>query len=225
MISRLLGILLWVTAPAIAQDFVTVAAAPLSDDDFYRAVACAAAPGAACRKPKVRWPDDAARDLSLRIVSVAPQYPNDIHTQIHAAVEHAITEINNAETVVKMRRANARETPDVSIYLVAQNEGDVLQVAPDPAIAGLVMPSGYVHIWWDGKKQITRSIILFSNDIQAKDIYSIVLEEVLQSTGLVTDIDSEHYKETSIFAENGPNEIFHLRGQDLRAFQQHYKPN
>ena len=218
-------ILPWLACPAVAQDFITVPDDPLSDDDFYRVVACAAAPEQPCAKPYVRWPDNAAQDLSLRIVSVAPQYPNDIYTRIHSAVDNAISQINAAGTVVQMRRAKAREIPDISIHLVAENEGDVLQFAPDPDIAGLLMPSGYVHIWWNGKAQITRSIILFSKDIRSDDITSIVLEEVLQSTGLVTDIDSAYYTNTSIFAENGPNEIIHLKGQDLRAFQQHYTPS
>lgn len=225
MIRGAVVMLLWLATPGTAQDFITVPDAALTDEDFYRVVACAAAPKTSCLKPIVRWSDETAKDISLRIVSVAPRYPNDTHTQIHQAIDHAITQINSAGTVVQMRRAKARETPDIAIHLVTENEGDVLQFAPDPDIAGLVMPSGYVHIWWNGKEQITRSIILFSKDIKPEDIYSIVLEEILQSTGLVTDIESEFYKNTSIFAENGPNEIIQLRDQDLRAFQRHYEPS
>lgn len=225
MIRCAVVLLLWLAGQAVAQEYVTIPDGSLSDEEFYRVVACAAAPKQPCQKPNIKWPDDAAHDISLRIVSVAPQYPNPIHTQIHNAVDHAIAQINAAGTIVQMRRAKPRETPDIAIHLVAQNEGDVLRFAPDPDIAGLLIPSGYVHIWWNGNAEITRSIILFSQDIETDDIYSVVLEEVLQSTGLVTDIDSDYYSDKSIFAEDGPNKIIHLLDQDLRAFQRHYNSN
>ncbi len=205
-----------------AQDYVSVPDEALEDEAFYRLVACAAEPRQGCKKPIVRWSNKDAPHLTLRIVSVSPQYPNQSHSKIHDALDHAIAQINAAGTVVQITRVPARETPDIAVHLVAQTEGEVLRSPPDPDIAGLTLPSGYVHVWWDEKTRLTRALILFSSDIPFEEIYSIALEELLQSTGLVTDIKSDYYVDKSIFSEDGPNEIETLQGQDLFALQRHY---
>ncbi|MEE4188534.1 MAG: hypothetical protein V2I76_08835, partial [Roseobacter sp.] len=205
-----------------AQDYVTVPDAELSDTDFYRVVSCAAPPGAPCQKQSVRWPDQKSRDLTARIVSVAPQYDTALRAQIDSALDHAIDEINAAGTIVQMRRAGDTEKPLIELHLVALSEGDTLTPAPDPELDGITLPAAYVHIWWGSDAQLQHTIIVFSDSITRGEVRSITLEEMLQATGLITDIDSPYYSERSIFAENGPNAIATLEGQDLRAFQSHY---
>jgi hypothetical protein len=62
--------------------------------------------------------------------------------------------------------------------------------------------------------------IAISGDIQRREIASVVLEELVQAMGLVTDVVSPAYSD-SIFSEND-NSTTRLRGQDAAALRRHY---
>ena len=63
--------------------------------------------------------------------------------------------------------------------------------------------------------------ISLRSDLHRSIFRSIVLEELVQSLGLVMDIDSKHYRSKSIFSERA-NRIKRLKGQDAMAFRMHY---
>ncbi|MEM6372866.1 MAG: hypothetical protein AAF727_08825 [Pseudomonadota bacterium] len=84
------------------------------------------------------------------------------------------------------------------------------------------MPAGYVHVWYNGRNQITRAVILFAADIPVRQVPSIALEEMVQATGLLTDIESDWYSTRTIFAETSGNTLTRLQPQDIMALRRHY---
>ena len=80
-------------APVAAQEFIAVQGA-LSDQAFYRLVACAAPPDGPCGKPLVRWPE--ARQLALRvgIAAIDPAFPSYKFDLVDRALDAAIAEVN-----------------------------------------------------------------------------------------------------------------------------------
>ncbi|QBX99490.1 DUF2927 domain-containing protein [Rhodophyticola sp. CCM32] len=67
---------------------------------------------------------------------------------------------------------------------------------------------------------ITAAAIAISRDIRRREIASVILEELVQSLGLHTDIASPAYRR-SIFSEES-NSVTRLNGQDLTALRRHY---
>jgi hypothetical protein len=88
-----------------------------------------------------------------------------------------------------------------------------------PELDGSEIAIGRVAIRSRGE-EITGAAIAISADIQRREIASVVLEELVQAMGLVTDVVSPAY-EDSIFSETG-NSVTRLRGQDAAALRRHY---
>lgn len=225
MIRWLCAVLLWLGTSAGAQDYISVPDAPLSNDAFYNLVSCAAAPGAPCAKSRVRWPEERAGDLSLGIVAIHQNYPRLLRTPIRRALFQAIAEVNGAGAGLHLRRADPDETPDIAIYLVDQKIGSTIRNFPEPELNGNEMPAAMFWVWWNGKNEIQRAVILFARDARWEEVQSIMLEEVVQSTGLMTDIASPWYTSRSIFAEFSDNTVTRLQPQDIMALRRHYPPH
>ncbi|AHM02575.1 hypothetical protein roselon_00116 [Roseibacterium elongatum DSM 19469] len=213
----LLGFAALVPRPVAAQEYLSVRG-PLSDEAFYRLVACAAPPGGDCAKPFIRWP--AHRRLSLRVglAQISAAFVDYRFDLVDAALDDAIAEINGAGAHLFLERAY--EPPfDVPIYLVATPQGGRISGTGVPELDGTDLYIGRVALRSRGE-EITAAAIAISADIRRREIASVVLEEVVQALGLITDIASPAY-EDSIFAENG-NSTVRLRGQDAAALRRHY---
>ena len=82
----------------------------------------------------------------------------------------------------------------------------------------------HLHRLWFAREvagsKVRPSPCLFTTPRQA--IASVVLEEVVQALGLLTDIRSPVYRR-SIFAEDS-NSGIRLRGQDAMVIRRHYPP-
>ncbi|MCV3272527.1 DUF2927 domain-containing protein [Roseobacter sinensis] len=221
MIRARLAAALCIALPAAAQDYVSVPEGPLPDEDFYRLVACSAPPGGACKDPIVRWPAAVAANLTVGVVAVDPDFPTSRQALIRDALSNAIDEINAADVGLVLRRPPDGTRPDIAVHLVALTENARLDGSIDPELEGVEIGAGYVHVWWNSRAEITRAIILFARDIRREDIPSIVLEELVQAMGLLTDIDNRWYTTRSIFAENG-NTLTRLQPQDIMALRRHY---
>ncbi|WP_299963417.1 DUF2927 domain-containing protein [uncultured Roseobacter sp.] len=219
----LVSLMLLVGTGASADDFVSVPEGPLSDKDFYRLVACSASPKAACKDRIVRWPVVAAADLTVGIVAIDPDFPRSSRALIRRALSTAIAEINAAGAGLTLRLAPVGARPDIAVHLLGLEETDVIDGSIDPDLAGGEMGAGYVYVWWNGRGEITRAIIAFARDIHPDDIRSIALEELVQATGLLTDIDNPWYRRRSIFSQDS-NEVTRLQPQDLMALRRHYPP-
>lgn len=203
--------------PASAQEFVAVPDL-ISDEAFYRLVACAAPPGGECAKPFIRWPRERRLRLRAGIAQIAEGFAGYRLDLIDRSIDRAIAEINGAGAHLFLERAY--EGPfDVPIYLVDAPQGGEIAGTGVADLDGTSISIGRVALRSRGEV-ITGAAIAISADIQRREIASVVLEELVQAMGLVTDVVSPAYTD-SIFAET-ENSASRLRGQDAAALRRHY---
>lgn len=203
---------------AAAQEYVVVPDI-ISDEAFYRLVACAASPGGECNKPFIYWPEEQQLSLRVGVASTAESFPSYKLDLVDAAIDAAIDEINAAGGNLFLTRVYEGEEMDIPIYLVDTPQGGVISGTGVAELDGSDIAIGRVAIRSRGGA-IVASTIAISQDIRRREIASVILEELVQSLGLVTDIASPAYQ-FSIFAENG-NSMTRLRGQDAFALRRHY---
>ena len=72
---------------------------------------------------------------------------------------------------------------------------------------------------------ITGAVIGFSNTITLRQYESVMLEEITQALGLITDIQNPHYLTRSILSQNADNSLKTLGVQDKMAPIRHYPPD
>ena len=213
---------LLVPLQATAQDYVS-SQGRLSDDDFYHLVACTAPPGGECQDDLVRWAPNDAANLTVAVVDIKPGFPEEKVDPAQAALDSAIAQINAAGAALRLTRVTPQDDPHITVHFWDQDEDDIITGMGLTGVDGDHLGAGYVYIWWDGDKNLSRGVIMLSRDIAHGDIASIMLEELTQSTGLLTDIDNPWYDTRSIFAEN-TNWVTKLQPQDIMALRRHY-PN
>lgn len=203
--------------PGGAQEYVAVPDL-ISDEAFYRLVACAAPPGGDCAKPMIRWPRERRLRLRVGIAQIDDGFLSYRLDVVDRAVDRAIAEINAAGAHLFLERAF--EGPfDVPIYLVDAPQGGAITGTGVPELDGASISIGRVALRSRGER-ITGAAIAISGDIQRREITSVVLEELVQAMGLVTDVVSPAYRD-SIFSEDD-NRTTRLRGQDAAALRRHY---
>lgn len=201
-----------------AQEFIAVNGA-LSDRDFYRLVSCAAPPGKACGRDVVRWPAAKARNLTIAVTRIDPTFPARKARAIDAALTAAAQDITGLNAGVRITRNQRR--PDIRVLLMDHPEKSPLTGTGIAGLDGNFIDAAYVHIWWNGAKAITQGVIIMTPHVRDSSITSVMLEELTQSLGLITDIRGPHYRGTSIFDQDG-NAVTRLRGQDAMAIRMHY---
>lgn len=217
MITRRLFLAALLPLPAAAQEFVTVDG-ELSDEDFYRLVACGAPPGGACSKPTIRWPPDRRLRLRTGIARVSPAFPTYKLDLVDRALDAAIDEINGAGAQLFLERSYEGDM-DIPVFLLDTPQGGTIRGTGNAEIEGTDLSIGRVVLRTRGES-ITAAAIAISRDIRRREIASVMLEELVQAMGLPTDIASPAY-DSSIFSENG-NSVVWLRGQDAEALRRHY---
>ncbi len=203
--------------PVHAQEFIAVPDI-ISDDAFYRLVACGAAPGGECSKPFIYWPEDRRLALRVGIAATGESFADYRYDLVDAAIDAAIDEINGAGAHLFLERVYEGEM-DIPVFLVDAPQGGIIEGTGLDELDGSSIAIGRVAIRSRGEDIVAASIAI-SHDIRRREIASVILEELVQSLGLVTDIASPAY-ERSIFAENG-NSMTRLRGQDAAALRRHY---
>lgn len=210
--------LLCLAAPAArAQEFVAVPGI-ISDDAFYRLVACAAPPGGDCAKPVIRWPETRRLQLRVGIAAIADSFPSYKLDLIDQAIDDAIAEINASGAALFLRRAYEGEL-DIPIYLVDTPQGGRIEGTGIAELDGADIAIARVALRSRGG-DIVAAAIAISEDIRRREIASVVLEELVQAMGLPTDIASPAY-DRSIFSETANSTVW-LRGQDAAALRRHY---
>jgi hypothetical protein len=214
--------LIWCALPLAAQEYIQTNAR-LSDADFYRLVSCAAAPGAECRKRVIFWPEHKRAALSVGYVSktgAIHPWQERLYTW---ALEHAVAEINRVGGGITLRVVPMAEggLRDIALHVVDTRPGGVMQGTGEPALEGRVLPLAQVVVQARGQ-WIERAVISISVDTPRRAIASVVLEEIVQALGLMTDIRSPVYRK-SIFAEDS-NSGTRLLGQDAMVIRRHYPP-
>jgi len=221
----LLGIVLGLcicSGTAYAQEYIE-SEGPLSDTDFYRMVACAAPLGGACQKPMVRWSDRKAQTLTVSIYRTDAQFPTELGAGIERALDAALIELNQVPDGPRLRRVADTSRADIRVLLLDIKANSTLTNTQIDGLDGVQIQHAWVQIWWNQNQHITRSAIVFSKEVDPASAPSIMLEELTQSLGFITDLRNTHYEKNSIFSEDS-NALTALAPQDIMAIQRHYAP-
>lgn len=218
----LIALLFLASAPTSAQDWVA-ANGRLSDQDFYRLVSCGAKPGGACKDDVARWPPQKARDLTVSIYRVVGNYPGPLRNSARVALDGAIAEINRAGAALHLRRLPDGEFADIRVFLLDIKYGGTISGTGLELLDGDDLEAARVRVWWDARKQIVDAAIAFSKGIKPREMRSVMLEELTQSLGFLTDIRDRWYNRRSVFAEDS-NSVTTLGEQDRMVLRRHYPP-
>lgn len=210
-------------AAALAEDDFLVTNGKLSSEDFYRLVACRALPGGPCTADPVRWAPHKARDLAVAFAPIPANYPEAMASRMIAAVRHAMEEINRAGAALHLRWAKKGERPDIALHLAAVREGDVIEGTGVRGVDGQVIGAALVTVWWNEGQDLTEAVIVLAQDLPPADVVPVVLEELTQAMGLMTDIRNPAYEGLSVFSEDS-NRVTRLGPQDREALRRHYPP-
>ena len=221
-LARLATLLTFLALPALGQetDFVTCHG-PLSDEDFYRLVACRAPPGKPCREEFVRWSPEAAHALRIGFAPVAGGYPAVLRDQLYHGLDLSVRAINRIGADLHLMHEDDPGRQDITIHLVSSREGEPITGTGNPEMDGVPIGAALVHVTWNGRNHITRATIAMAADIPLSNAYPVLLEEVTQALGLLTDIRNPHYEAISVFSEDS-NRVRKHGPQDRMAILRHY---
>ena len=78
-----------------------------------------------------------------------------------------------------------------------------------------------VQVYWDEQRNLTDALIVFASDIPPDQAGPIMIEELSQAMGLLTDIRNPYYETRSVFSEDS-NSVIKLGEQDRIALGLHY---
>lgn len=213
-----LAMLLASALPALGQE-VIAAPGRLSDNDFFRATACAAAPGGDCAHPFYRW--DASRPIRVALRRIDPAYLGRPRLRAQAALERAIQAVNAADVGLRLAPVAADANAEIEIFF--------LDLAPGAAIAGtgidgvdgarLGPASTRLEVAPDGGA-ISRAAIVFSTGVATEDYEARMLAELTQALGLTASLTGLAYQVSSVRAE--PPRATRLGAQDIMALRRLY---
>lgn len=202
--------------PAQAQDFVDSKGA-LSDTAFYRLVACAAPPDGPCAKPFYKWDKST---ITVGIVERSPAFLGGKLKRAEASVIRALQQLN--EVGMGLTLVADDTAPDIAIHLLDVARGEVISTGT--LLKGKTMANAITALDVDGST-IRGASIGFSNTLGARQYESVMLEEITQALGLITDIQNPHYLRRSILSQNADNSLKTLGKQDRMAIIRHYPPD
>lgn len=210
---------LMLATPAAAVEFV-VSTGKLSDDQFYATVACGAPPGGACADPITRWPPAAAADLRVSMEPIPNTFPKPLAARMLASLDRAIAEINGAGAALHLRRVPAGQGM-IRVYLTLAGDGQPITGTGTEGVDGQIIGAGLTTVWWNSRLEITEAVIVMANRLPLPEVYPVMLEELTQSTGLLSDIRNPAYEDVSVFSEDS-NRVTRLGPQDIMALRRHY---
>ncbi|MBY6116562.1 DUF2927 domain-containing protein [Mameliella alba] len=208
-------------AAVAAVDYVETTG-PLSDEDFYRLVACAAPPGDACRKDIVRWPTD--RPLRVQITQVDRAFLGGRQKRARAALVRAIQYINRAGAGITLRQVSSGDEADIRIHLIDTDGTEPITGTGIKGVDGTTVTGARVIVWSRSDTHvIQRARIVFGTRLHIRHYESAMIEELTQALGLLTDIRNPDYLGKSIFSQDD-NQSKDLGPQDIMALRRHYPP-
>jgi hypothetical protein len=193
----------------------------LTQQDFYELVSCRALPGGPCADVPVRWSPEQAADLVVGFAPLPPDYPRRRAGQMSDALDDAITEINRAGAALSLSRAGKGAAHPVTIYVGPSTQGEPIRGTGITDVDGVILGAALVTIWWDDRNHITEAAIVMAADLPMAEMAPVLLEELSQAMGLLTDIRNPVYDGISVFSEDS-NMVDRLGPQDIAALRMHY---
>nr|WP_299028857.1 DUF2927 domain-containing protein [uncultured Sulfitobacter sp.] len=182
-------------------------------------VACAAPPQGKCGKPFYKW--DKTK-ITIGIITRAPAFMGGKQKRASAAVARALQHLNAVDMGLTLMPA--ANNPDIAIHLLDTARGEVISMQDPSLLNGLTMANAITALDVDGSV-INGATIGFSNTLPIRQYESVMLEEITQALGLITDIQNPYYRSRSILSQDSDNSLKTLGEQDKVALIRHYPPN
>lgn len=139
-----------------------------------------------------------------------------------AAVVRALQHLSAVDMGITLRYT--ADDPDIAIYLLDTARGEKITTGHGNLLNGLTMANAITALDVDGAV-INGASIALSRTMSIRQYESVMLEEITQALGLVTDISNPHYRSRSILSQNADNSLKILGDQDKVALIRHYPPN
>lgn len=211
------ALLVWLSAQgALAQEFVS-ANGPLNDNDFYALVSCGAPPGGTCSKQVVRWDKPA---VTVAIIRMDRAFLGGKTKRADVALDLAIAQINAANTAIRLIRDPGNPEPDIPFLFIDMPARSTLENTGFSRLDGTPISAAGVRVFArDGT--IERAVILVTLGLQRRAYESVILEELVQALGLLTDIAGPYYETRSVLSQSS-NSRTKLGEQDIMALERHY---
>ena len=220
-LAILAALILPVALAAQEVDFVQ-SSGELSDENFYRLVACAAPPGGECAKPMRRWVTD--QPLRVAITRIDPAFLGGKQARAKAALVRAVQYLNKAGAEVAFRIVPPGPPADIEIYFINTQGSTAITDTGIDGIDGSTVQGARVLVWSNSRTgAIRRARIVFGTRLHIRQFESAMIEELTQSLGLLTDIRNPHYEGLSVFSQDS-NDAKTLGPQDIMALRRHYPP-
>lgn len=191
---------------------------PLSDLEFYRLVSCAATPGRGCNETLVRWNKPV---VTVAFAPISSVYPAELAKEFDDALDVAISQIRSAAPGLNLRRVSKSSACDIRLYLQPIGQGDAIRGTGYSGMDGTPIGAAQVQVHWDDYQNLTEALIVFAADIPLEQAQPIMVEELTQAMGLMTDIRNPYYTTRSVFSEDS-NSVNKLGEQDRAALRFHY---
>lgn len=199
---------------AQAQDYIP-SEGPLDDTAFYRLVACAAPPHAPCTKPFYRW---AKPQITVGITTRHHAFLGGKAKRADAALTRALQHLGKVPMGLRLSASDS--PPDITIHLLDIPRGETI-TGTQTLLDSHIMANAITVLNVEGST-ITAAHIGFSNTLTIRQYESVLLEEITQALGLITDIENPYYNHRSIFSQSGDNSLKTLGQQDTMALIRHY---
>lgn len=216
-----LALLAGASGATAAEDYIETTG-PLSDEDFYRLVACAAPPGAPCGKKTVHW--STARPLRVQLTRIDRAFLGGKQKRARAALTRAIRYINRTGAGISLTEVPEGAEADIRIYLVDTDGTTPITGTGIKGVDGTTVTGARVIVWSRSDSQlIQRAQIVFGTRLHIRHYESAMIEELTQALGLLTDIRNPDYLGKSVFSQDD-NLSKDLGPQDVMALRRHYPP-
>jgi hypothetical protein len=204
---------------ARAQDVVAVPGV-LTDDDFYRVVACAAPPGGDCAKPVLRW--DATRPIRVALRRIDPAFLGRRAKVADSALSLGLRALNDAGAGFRLARVPDAEIAEIEVFFLDIPAGDPISDTGIAGVDGAPLAGAATRVLFDHDTGfITRAVIVVSSTLETADFRRAMLRELTQAMGLITAVAGPAYRATSVLAD-GDAEATALGLQDIMALKRHY---
>lgn len=205
---------------ALAQEYVE-ATGLMHDEDFYRAVACGAPPGGACTKAMVKW--DRASPIRVAVRQIDDAYLGGKKLRAAAALERAIQALNAADAGVRLAQVPPDAEAEIEIFLFDLERGAPIAGTGIDGVDGSPLGGASTRMVFErATGHIRRVAIVFSTTLDIRAYESVMLEELTQAMGLMTDIRNPYYDAISVFSQDA-NIAKRLGEQDIMALRRHYE--
>lgn len=217
---RWLFALTLIAAPLFAQEYVE-SAGVLTDDAFYRLVSCAAPPGGDCQKEEVRWMRE-NRPIRVSLRQIDPAYLGGKAKRAEAALVRAAQELNRIDAGFRIALVDEAAEAEIEVFFLDIERGQPIAGTGITGVDGSTLGGASTRVLFSRETgEILRVAVVFSTTLGIQSYESVMLEELAQAMGLMTDIRNPYYDDKSIFSQDS-NAMKTLGFQDEMALRRHY---